>query len=864
MIPGGGANSGIPKAMLSAGEGTDATKAKWIRYKTDNSKPLDQYAQNDINGSIIARSKDPEAWTKQGHLLFRTCNDGDLVEPMIGYGIQVMLNKRFWQFSTCRASDGRPLIGPYKATILDVVLKENLPPQVKVLVDVPNQKPNGKHSHYITEVLISQDPTVDGTKPMHKNCLREAIMDTYPRARDDPNYTIQDLINDAIEKELYEGPEAPAATEENANDSPGPSTSKEPASKGRQPTTNKNKNKRGRKATEEEDDGEPKKAKLDNYSTKYAFKAGVRSLVETTRAFFGVSKSQPFYRPDDHEHGAFRMRNDTPGAAYAAFFATVQVCAMASAYGYSPAFLPLEPKNQRDARKRPDAAVWRCAENKELDMLFGRDTFEMTDRPANYDPLPLQFVYKLKVTNGDYENGVPKARLVAMGNLQYDDEYGDTYAPTARLWTVRALAAIAAQEGLTMKKFDLTGAFLIADMDKPIYVQIPGYDLPKDKAILLKKALYGTKNAGALYSKEIKKWLTEYGFKATTVDETLFRLTRVKNGKTSTLLISLYVDDGACCTNDEELYQEFLTALQEKYELSDSGDLTWHLGINVTQDLQAGTIAFDQTAYIESVLKRFNMEGCKDKYTPLPPRTYLTSEDSPKTPNKRDVKTYQQLMGSLMYVACGTRPDIAFAVNSCAQFMQNPGPSHFEAAKHILRYLKTTKAAKLTYSKQPPQMANVLYGYVDADHAGSTEDRKSVGGYVLMLNGGAISWASRKIKVVSLSSFESEWYSASICGCEVVVMRRLLEEIGREQTEPTVIFEDNAACIYTAMHDKKPFGRRSKHIDTRVFKLREFVEEKVLELHKVDTLDNVADCLTKALSREQVERARDYMFGTKT
>jgi hypothetical protein len=150
--------------------------------------------------------------------------------------------------------------------------------------------------------------------------------------------------------------------------------------------------------------------------------------------------------------------------------------------------------------------------------------------------------------------------------------------------------------------------------------------------------------------------------------------------------------------------------------------------------------------------------------------------------------------------------------------MQNPGPSHFEAAKHILRYLKTTNAAKLTYSKQPPQMANVLYGYVDTDHAGSTEDRKSVGGYVLMLNGGAISWASSKIKVVSLSSFESEWYSASICGCEVVVMRRLLEEISREQTKPTVIFEDNAACIYTAMHDKKPFGRRSKHIDIRFFK----------------------------------------------
>ncbi len=275
MLPGGGANSGIPKSMLLAGEGTNAQKAKWKRYETDDSKPLDQYAQNNINSSIISRSTDPEAWAKQGHLLFRTCNNGGLVEPMISHCIQVKFDKQFWLHSTCKASDGRPLIGPYKGTILDVVLKANLPLQVKILVDVPNKKANGKQSHYITEVLISQDPTVDGTKPMHKNCLREAIMDTYPRARDDPNYTIQDLINDAIEKDLYKGPKAPAATEEDGDDSPGPSTSKEPASKGRQQASNKTRNKCGRKAAEEVDDSRPKKAKLNNYSPNYALKAGV-------------------------------------------------------------------------------------------------------------------------------------------------------------------------------------------------------------------------------------------------------------------------------------------------------------------------------------------------------------------------------------------------------------------------------------------------------------------------------------------------------------------------------------------------------------------------------------------------------------
>ena len=101
------------------------------------------------------------------------------------------------------------------------------------------------------------------------------------------------------------------------------------------------------------------------------------------------------------------------------------------------------------------------------------------DRPKDFDPLPLQFVYKLKVKDGDFDNATRKARLVVMGNLQYESEYGDTYAPTARLWVVRAMAAIAAQEGLTMKKFDLTGAFLVADMDRPLFVNIPGYEVPK-------------------------------------------------------------------------------------------------------------------------------------------------------------------------------------------------------------------------------------------------------------------------------------------------------------------------------------------------------------------------------------------------
>ena len=150
------------------------------------------------------------------------------------------------------------------------------------------------------------------------------------------------------------------------------------------------------------------------------------------------------------------------------------------------------------------------------------------------------------------------------------------------------------------------------------------------------------------------------------------------------LLLSLYVDDGACCTNSDRLYQKFIKDLSAKYRLSDQGDLDWHLCMKFTQNLTEGTITIDQRAYTDCVLKHFNMYDCKPKPTLMTPNLHLSKSDCPEVPNKEQVKQYQQLIGSLMYIACSTRPDIAYAVNTCAQFMSNPGERHMEAAKHIL------------------------------------------------------------------------------------------------------------------------------------------------------------------------------------
>ena len=139
-----------------------------------------------------------------------------------------------------------------------------------------------------------------------------------------------------------------------------------------------------------------------------------------------------------------------------------------------------------------------------------------------------------------------------------------------------------------------------------------------------------------------------------------------------------------CATNDEAFYKEFITALQAKYHLPDHGNLDWHLDMKFTRDKNNGSITIDQKAHIESLVNGFDMKECKPKLTPMTPGLHLSKDDCPDTPDKEQTRAHQQLTCSLIYVACGTLPDIAYAVSTCAQFMSIPGPLHMEAAKHIV------------------------------------------------------------------------------------------------------------------------------------------------------------------------------------
>jgi hypothetical protein len=515
--------------------------------------------------------------------------------------------------------------------------------------------------------------------------------------------------------------------------------------------------------------------------------------------------------------------------------------------------LPNEPRSYKDERRRPDRHKWQEAREREIQTLEKNNTWIYEDAPTDrvINPLPSQWVYKKKInSSGDIKY---KARLVLRGDLQFDHEFKDTYSPTARVTSTRTLIALATQQGLSLRSFDVEAAFVSADVDCEIYIQPPpGHSFPPGKVARLQRSLYGLRQASALYWNKMHNFLTAYGFVQVSDEGTLFRL---QTGN-DVLYVSMYVDDGLVAFSSDQMYQRFLTALRTEFTLSSEGPLKDYLGIAIHYDNERGTTFLEQSKYVRDLLTKYNMINSSPVDTPVAPGTYFTGADCCDRADpamKEAIKDYQSLIGALLWLSISTRPDIAFATNQLARFLVNPGPSHFVAAKRVLRYLAGTSTFGIRYHRCT-ENANTLVAYVDADFAGNPEDRLSVTGFIVFLNGGPISWLSKRQPVVSVSSTEAEFYAASIAGLELLFYRRLMEQLGFPQQHPTTVFEDNAACIFLSKRSGQI--NRAKHIDTRVFRLRELVRSGVLELSKVSTKDQVADLFTKALPAQSFAQFR--------
>ena len=418
--------------------------------------------------------------------------------------------------------------------------------------------------------------------------------------------------------------------------------------------------------------------------------------------------------------------------------------------------------------------------------------------------------------------------------------------------TVRMIAAIAAQRNWNIFQLDVKSAFLHGELNEEVYVEQPkGYEIKgnEEKVYRLHKALYGLKQAPRAWFSRMEKYFTDEAFGKCPNEQTLFTKCN-KEGKI--LIVSVYVDDLIYTGDDAEMMNDFKCSMMQVFEMTDLGKMRYFLGIEVMQ--QNCGIFINQKRYAVEILKRFGMMESREVSSPMVPGSKLSKDENGI---RIDESYFKQIIGSLMYLS-STRPDLVYSVSLISRYMSNPTETHLQAAKRILRYLKGTSDYGIMYKRSS---STDLIAYTDSDYAGDSDDRRSTSGYVFLLGSGAISWASKKQPIVTLSTTEAEFVAAAGCASQMVWMRRVLEQLGHVQRKSTTIMCDNSSTIKLS---KNPvLHGRSKHIDVRFHFLREFANEGIIELKYCGTEEQIADVMTKPLKLESFQKYRKEMGMTR-
>ena len=279
------------------------------------------------------------------------------------------------------------------------------------------------------------------------------------------------------------------------------------------------------------------------------------------------------------------------------------------------------------------------------------------------------------------------------------------------------------------------------------------------------------------------------------------------------------------------------------------GEIHWILGFEVKRNREKRTISLSQTAYIRATLVKYGFENIKPYATPMDTNLKLSTNDAPQTVQDfaymRD-KPYRKAVGSLQYASVGTRLDITNVCSTLSCYLEKPGPVHWNAVKHVFGYLAGTADLALTFGREEKD----LEGYADADGL-MNEDRKAVSGYAFLINGGAVSWCTKKQEIIALSTTEAEYVAVTHAAKEALWLRTLIKEIFGDINGPTTLYSDNQSAI--ALMKDHQHHMRTKHIDIRFHFIRWVIEEGKIKLVYCPTNDMLADSFTKALPSVKVK-----------
>lgn len=498
------------------------------------------------------------------------------------------------------------------------------------------------------------------------------------------------------------------------------------------------------------------------------------------------------------------------------------------------AFIANEPSSYKQALEDENREKWMCAMKEEYESLIKNNTWELVERPVNQKIVDNKWVYRVKEKTKNSPMRF-KARLCARGfTQQHGVNYFETFSPVVRFTSIRIILAIAAQRRMCIKQFDIKTAFLNGELKEEVYMEQPiGFSDGTNKVCRLKASLYGLKQASRCWNEKFSKFIKLFGFRQCKADPCVY-VSR-KNGALT--MLAIHVDDGLIAGENQSDVKSVIKYLGEHFEIKEM-DIGCFLGLEIEQKPD-GSIFVHQSTYAAKVLSRFNMENCVGVSTPIDANQMMHNFDE----SEPSSYPYRELIGSVMYLAVGTRADIAHAVAVASRHMEKPTIVHERAAKRILKYLKKTLNFGILYLNSN---TDELIAYSDADYAGDIETRRSTSGAAFMYGGGIISWCSERQKSVSLSTTESEYIAASQCVKELIWLKQIFCELLENNSLKIKLLMDNQSAIRLIKNPE--FHKRTKHIDVRYHFIREKYEENLFMLHYIPTNEMLADTFTKALA----------------
>jgi hypothetical protein len=410
------------------------------------------------------------------------------------------------------------------------------------------------------------------------------------------------------------------------------------------------------------------------------------------------------------------------------------------------------------------------------------------------------------------------------------------------------MIALAALKDWHISGLDIKTAFLYGDLNEELYMEQPeGFKVPghknKNKVMCLKKAIYGLKQAALAWWKVLDASMARIGCTCLVSDSGIF----VNKGKT--IVIIIYVDDvlflGANKKDISSLKEHFM----QIWECRDLGNMQEFLHMCIVK--LKGHILIDQVDYLHKVLQCFKLVNAKTVPTPLPEGYQPLPNKDP--PNLELCSQFQQVIGLLLYIMIGTRPDIAYAVTKLSQFAANPNKDHLDRVMYICRYLLGTSDYALVYNGKSD---GGLLAYADSDWASDPITRKSTTDYLVKLANGVFCWNSRAQKSIALSSTEAEYMLLSDTSRQLVWIQSLFEEISIILA-PIPLCGDNQGSIFLASNPVQE--KCIKHIDICYHYIHEVIHTKKIELFFIEGSENPADLFTKNLGRIKFQKFREQL-----